>query len=248
MSAAPIRSRRNLDVTAGVRYKARDRDRLPPLTDDRRDSQAVYVGTAFQLLARFGALTLRRSEATTRFRRLNRCPRHRSPPSRKTRRARETARIHPAKRDRRHPQPANNHPDRASAPSACAPGCDRVANTGDTNTTSAPAPHRRHRLVAANAPTPSAARARAGYARPSAPARSRSPRRAPPPARAARAIRATSREQRPPLGRRRRIMPEHHAATARQPLERAPTVVAHPLVGHQPEVRERGGGAASPCL
>ena len=38
---------RNLDVTAGVRYKA-ERDRLAQLTDDRRDSQAVYVGTAFR--------------------------------------------------------------------------------------------------------------------------------------------------------------------------------------------------------
>jgi hypothetical protein len=38
---------RNLDVTAGVRYKA-ERDRLAQLSDDRRDSQAVYVGTAFR--------------------------------------------------------------------------------------------------------------------------------------------------------------------------------------------------------
>lgn len=38
---------RNLDVTAGVRYKA-ERDRLPQLQDNRRDSQAVYVGTAFR--------------------------------------------------------------------------------------------------------------------------------------------------------------------------------------------------------
>jgi outer membrane receptor for monomeric catechols len=37
---------RNLDVTAGVRYRS-DRDRLTR-TDDRRDSQAVYVGTAFR--------------------------------------------------------------------------------------------------------------------------------------------------------------------------------------------------------
>ncbi len=37
---------RNLDVTAGVRYRA-DRDRLTQL-DQRRDSQAVYVGTAFR--------------------------------------------------------------------------------------------------------------------------------------------------------------------------------------------------------
>jgi hypothetical protein len=38
---------RNLDVTGGVRYKIQ-RDRLEPLTDQRRDSQAVYVGTAFR--------------------------------------------------------------------------------------------------------------------------------------------------------------------------------------------------------
>lgn len=38
---------RNLDVTAGVRYKS-ERDRLPQLTDTRRDSQSVYVGTAFR--------------------------------------------------------------------------------------------------------------------------------------------------------------------------------------------------------
>ncbi|MES2754690.1 MAG: hypothetical protein V4659_08495 [Pseudomonadota bacterium] len=38
---------RNLAVTAGVRYKE-DRDRLARLRDDRRDSQAVYVGTAFR--------------------------------------------------------------------------------------------------------------------------------------------------------------------------------------------------------
>ena len=38
---------RNLDVTAGVRYRA-DRDRLLPQNDTRRDSQAVYVGTAFR--------------------------------------------------------------------------------------------------------------------------------------------------------------------------------------------------------
>lgn len=39
---------RNIDVTAGVRYERSERDRLPRLTDDRRDSQAVYVGTAFR--------------------------------------------------------------------------------------------------------------------------------------------------------------------------------------------------------
>ncbi len=39
----------NLDVTAGVRYRATERDRLQRLRDDnRRDSQAVYVGTAFR--------------------------------------------------------------------------------------------------------------------------------------------------------------------------------------------------------
>jgi len=37
----------NLDVTAGVRYKS-ERDRLEPLKDNRRDSQAVYLGTAFR--------------------------------------------------------------------------------------------------------------------------------------------------------------------------------------------------------
>ena len=39
---------RNLDVTAGARYRIA-RDRLEPLSrDERRDSQAVYVGTAFR--------------------------------------------------------------------------------------------------------------------------------------------------------------------------------------------------------
>jgi hypothetical protein len=38
---------RNLDVTAGLRYKS-ERDGLVRLQDDRRDSQAVYVGTAFR--------------------------------------------------------------------------------------------------------------------------------------------------------------------------------------------------------
>jgi predicted porin len=38
---------KNLAVTGGVRYKI-ERDRLQPLADDRRDSQAVYVGTAFR--------------------------------------------------------------------------------------------------------------------------------------------------------------------------------------------------------
>ena len=38
---------RNLDVTAGVRYRS-ERNRLESVTDNRRDSQAVYVGTAFR--------------------------------------------------------------------------------------------------------------------------------------------------------------------------------------------------------
>lgn len=38
---------KNLAVTGGVRYKIQ-RDRLQPLADDRRDSQAVYIGTAFR--------------------------------------------------------------------------------------------------------------------------------------------------------------------------------------------------------
>lgn len=39
---------RNLDVTGGVRYRI-SRDRLEPLArDERRDSQAVYIGTAFR--------------------------------------------------------------------------------------------------------------------------------------------------------------------------------------------------------
>lgn len=37
---------KNLDVTAGVRYKSEDV--IEPLTDARRDSQAVYIGTAFR--------------------------------------------------------------------------------------------------------------------------------------------------------------------------------------------------------
>lgn len=39
---------RNFDVTAGVRYRRAQNDRLETLTDNRRDSQAVYVGTAFR--------------------------------------------------------------------------------------------------------------------------------------------------------------------------------------------------------
>ena len=38
---------RNLNVTAGVRYRT-DRERLARMPDDRRESQAVYVGTAFR--------------------------------------------------------------------------------------------------------------------------------------------------------------------------------------------------------
>jgi hypothetical protein len=38
---------RNLDVTGGVRYRI-ERDRLAPLADSKRDSQAVYIGTAFR--------------------------------------------------------------------------------------------------------------------------------------------------------------------------------------------------------
>ncbi|MGZ2412387.1 porin-like protein [Sphingomonas sp. F9_3S_D5_B_2] len=38
---------KRLDLTGGVRYQV-DRERLTPLRDERRDSQAVYVGTAFK--------------------------------------------------------------------------------------------------------------------------------------------------------------------------------------------------------
>ena len=38
---------RNLNVTAGVRY-SQERERLRPLTDGKKDSQAVYVGTQFR--------------------------------------------------------------------------------------------------------------------------------------------------------------------------------------------------------
>ena len=38
---------RNIAVTGGVRYKI-ERDRLSSIADTRRDSQAVYVGTAFK--------------------------------------------------------------------------------------------------------------------------------------------------------------------------------------------------------
>ena len=39
---------RNLDVTAGLRYKSERNNRLEALQDNRRDSQAVYLGTAFR--------------------------------------------------------------------------------------------------------------------------------------------------------------------------------------------------------
>lgn len=38
---------KSIALTGGVRYNV-ERDRLPALKDDRRDSQAVYVGTAFK--------------------------------------------------------------------------------------------------------------------------------------------------------------------------------------------------------
>lgn len=38
---------RNIALTGGVRYKV-ERDQIPALADDRRDSKAVYVGTAFK--------------------------------------------------------------------------------------------------------------------------------------------------------------------------------------------------------
>lgn len=38
---------RRVAVTGGVRYQI-ERDRMSPLNDQRRDSQAVYVGTAFK--------------------------------------------------------------------------------------------------------------------------------------------------------------------------------------------------------
>lgn len=39
---------RNLNVTAGVRYNNGAAGRLAPITDDRQDSQAVYLGTIFK--------------------------------------------------------------------------------------------------------------------------------------------------------------------------------------------------------
>jgi hypothetical protein len=38
---------RNVALTGGVRYKV-ERDQIPALADDHRDSKAVYVGTAFR--------------------------------------------------------------------------------------------------------------------------------------------------------------------------------------------------------
>jgi hypothetical protein len=38
---------RRIALTGGVRYRV-DKDRLSPVADQRRDSQAVYVGTAFK--------------------------------------------------------------------------------------------------------------------------------------------------------------------------------------------------------
>jgi hypothetical protein len=39
---------RRIALTGGVRYEMLERDRLTALKDDRRDSQAVYIGTAFK--------------------------------------------------------------------------------------------------------------------------------------------------------------------------------------------------------
>ena len=39
---------RRVALTGGVRYELLDRERLTALKDDRRDSQAVYIGTAFK--------------------------------------------------------------------------------------------------------------------------------------------------------------------------------------------------------
>ena len=40
---------RRVDLTAGIRYRAAEREqRLVPLADTRRDSQALYIGTAFK--------------------------------------------------------------------------------------------------------------------------------------------------------------------------------------------------------
>jgi hypothetical protein len=39
---------KNLNVTAGVRYRGANTARLAPLTDERQDNQAVYLGTVFK--------------------------------------------------------------------------------------------------------------------------------------------------------------------------------------------------------
>lgn len=39
---------RNIDLTAGLRYKRENNNRLDRLSDTRRDSQAVYIGTALR--------------------------------------------------------------------------------------------------------------------------------------------------------------------------------------------------------
>ncbi|WP_375194538.1 hypothetical protein [Sphingobium sp.] len=39
---------RNLNVTAGIRYNNSFAGRLTPMTDDRQDAQAVYLGTVFK--------------------------------------------------------------------------------------------------------------------------------------------------------------------------------------------------------
>jgi hypothetical protein len=39
---------RNLNVTAGIRYNNGAPGRLAPITDDRQDAQAVYLGTVFK--------------------------------------------------------------------------------------------------------------------------------------------------------------------------------------------------------
>jgi hypothetical protein len=38
---------RNIALTGGLRYKV-ERDQIPALADDHRDSKSVYVGTAFK--------------------------------------------------------------------------------------------------------------------------------------------------------------------------------------------------------
>lgn len=39
---------RNLNVTAGIRYNSGTPGRLAPITDDRQDAQALYLGTVFK--------------------------------------------------------------------------------------------------------------------------------------------------------------------------------------------------------